>query len=141
MKIPLIGGTKGRAPVTDYNEVNLLELDSVKEAKVDFWIAKQIGEKLVEKYPNRQWAVDADCRNQMVIIMCPSLSTKSGYYMPMRRDTIADLQRRAVIAAGEILERFGVTRGKIVDPNSFDHMPQDTRGNVIAPDAKPEPIH
>ncbi len=133
-----IGQQKGRAPVVDYNEVNLLETDDAKRAKLEYWIAKKIGEKLIAAYNNRQWECIVDLDAQVLIIKCPSLSLKKGYYLGLGR-TIHELGLAAVRAGGEILERYGVTRARTTDSKMFDALPQ-RRDEVIAADAAPEPI-
>lgn len=133
-----IGQEKGRAPVADYNEVNLLETDDAKRAKVEYWIAKRIGETLIAAYKNRQWECIVDLDAEVLIIKCPSLSLRKGYYLALNR-TIHDLGIAAVRAAGEILERYNVTRARVTDAKMFDALPQH-RDEVIAKDAAPEPI-
>lgn len=133
-----VGQQKGRAPVVDYNEVNLLETDDVKRAKLEYWICKRIGETLIGAYNNRQWEVMADLDARVLVIKCPSLSLTKGYYLSLNR-TMHDLGIAAVRAGGEIMERYGITRGRITDSKMFDALPQH-RDEVIARDAAPEPI-
>jgi hypothetical protein len=103
--------------------------------QVEFWIAKQIGEDLVKTYPNRQWHVDVDSRNETIVLSCPSLSKRMGYRLHMRRDNIAALLPRTRKAAGEILERYGISRSKIIDPFDIEQLPRDVRDDAIAADA------
>lgn len=128
-------GEKGRDPITDNNAPNLEDSHEQKAVRLEFWIAKQIGTDLMRTYPNRQWMVDVDSRNQIVVISCPSLSKRMGYRLHMRRDTVADLIPRCRRAAGEILERYGVSRGRIIDPGTLETFERDVRDNAIAPDA------
>lgn len=136
----LIGAVKGRQPVEDFNEVNLLELDSVKQAKLEYFIAKRIGEELCRVYPKREWYVEVDTRNEMVIIMCHSVSAQRGYYLSMKRDPIQELQRRAVRAAGEILERHGLSRSREFNPDVVETLKRDVKDNVITQDSAPTPV-
>jgi hypothetical protein len=129
-------GEKGADPVTDYNQAQAGESHEAQAMKLEFWIAKQIGTDLCRTYPNRQWHVDVDSRNQVIVIACPSLSKRMGYRLHMRRDTVADLIPRCRRAAGEILERFGVSRGKILDPMTLEVFPRDVRDDAIAADAQ-----
>lgn len=128
-------GKKGSTPFRDFNAVNPEDSHEKKAAQLEFWIAKQIGEDLVKTYPNRQWHVDVDSRNETIVISCPSLSKRMGYRINMRRDPIAALLPRCRRAAGEILERYGITRGRIIDPYDIEQMPRDLRDDVISPDA------
>lgn len=137
-RVHIIGEQKGREPVADYNEVNLLETDDAKRAKLEYWIAKKTGETLVAAYNNRQWEVIVDLDAKVLIIKCPSLSLQKGYYLSLGRP-MHELQAAAKRAGGEILERYGITRGRITDSKMFDALPQ-IRDEVIAKDAAPEPI-
>jgi hypothetical protein len=133
-----IGQQKGRAPVIDYNEVNLLETDDAKRAKLEYWIAKRVGEALIGAYNNRQWECIVDLDARVLVVKCPSLSLTKGYYLNLGRP-IHELCAAAVRAGGEIMERYGITRGRITDSKMFDALPQ-RRDEVIAKDAAPEPI-
>lgn len=140
-RIYIPGETKGREPIVDYNQLYVTDSEDNNIAKIEFWMAKEIGTKLMAEYPNRQWAVDVDARNKVVIVMCPSLSTRRGFHIHIQGLTLKQIQIKAVRAAGEILERFGVTRGRKQDPNEFDHLPQTVRDEVIAKDAAPDPLY
>ena len=120
----IIGATKGRPPIIDYNEIHEHDSHEARLAKMEYYYAKKIGEDLVTKFPNRQWEVNVDIRNEMIVISCPSLSVIKGYYMPIRHDTLQVLQERARIAGAEILERYGVTRGRV----SLETMESLSRG-------------
>ena len=130
------GETKGQTSIVDYNGVVIAEGDEEAiKMRTEFWIAQQIGTDLVRTYPNRQWLVDVDTQNQVVVISCPSLSKSMGYRLHMKRDTVVELIPRARRAAGEILERFGASRARIIDPASLDALPRDVRDDAISKDA------
>jgi hypothetical protein len=131
----IIGETKGQNPVVDYNAPQPGESHEAKVVRVEYWIAKQIGTDLVRAYPNRQWRVDVDCRNSVIVIACPSLSKRLGYRLHMKRDTVSSLLPRCRRAAGEILERFGVSRSRIIDPGSLETFQRDVHDDAVAPDA------
>lgn len=131
----IIGETKGQESVVDYNTPQAQESFEKTAMNLEFWIAKQIGLDLCKTYPNRQWHVDVDSRNGVIVIACPSLSKRLGYRLHIKRDTVADLLPRARRAAGEILERFGVSRGKILDPMTLESFERDVRDDVISKDA------
>ena len=137
-RIYVPGETKGDAPIQDYNRVIENEMQNQRQAQLELWLSKTICEKLIKAYPLRHWEVMADVIGCMVIIKCPSLSLTKGYHVSMRGRTLHELQERAVWAAGEILERHNVTRGRVTDVSIFEHLPTTLRGDVIAPDAKGE---
>lgn len=132
----VIGETKGKDSVVDYNTPQLEASAEEKAMRTEYWIAKQIGEDLCRTYPNRQWCVDVDTKNQCVVISCPTLSKRMGYRLHMKRDTVADLLPRCRRAAGEILERYGVSRGRIVDPMTMEAFERDVRDDVKNPEAE-----
>lgn len=129
------GETKGRDSVVDYNAPQSGESHEEQAMRVEFYIAKQIGEDLCRTFQNRQWCVDVDTRNEVVIVSCPSLSKRLGYRLHLKRDTIADLIPRCRRAAGEILERFGASRSRIIDPGTLETFDRDVRDDCIAKDA------
>lgn len=139
MSAPLIlpnrNGRYGREISEDYNEINLLETDDTKIAKLEMWIAKGVGDTLVRHYPNREWGVKVDLFGQMLIIVCDSVSNEKGYHISMVGRSLHDLQEKAKYAAGEILERHGITRGRIVDEDIFETLKRDHGDNVITPDS------
>ncbi len=128
-------GEKGKDPMVDFNEAQVGESHEAQAVRLEFWIAKQIGTDLMKTFPNRQWLVDVDSRNGVIVIACPSLSKRLGYRLHIKRDTVAELIPRARRAAGEILERFGVSRSKIIDPLTMESFDRDVRDDVIAADA------
>lgn len=131
----IIGEEKGKNSVVDFNAPQEDISHEATAMRTEFWIAKQIGTDLCNTYPNRQWHVDVDTRNGIVVIACPSLSKRLGYRLHLKRDTVADLIPRCRRAAGEILERFGVSRGKIIDPATMETFERDVRDDVISKDA------
>lgn len=138
------GAEKGRASVVDFNSVNPGDSHSQQFAKMEAWIAKQIGEALVTCYPGRQWWVDVDGRNGIVVIACPSVSMTKGYHIHCNKTDTVPLIRRAVNAAGEILERYGQSRARNIDAVALEEAPRGVRDELIVQnvaDTKPEPIH
>lgn len=132
---------EGRRPMVDYNEINVLELDDVKQAKLESWIAKAIGTELMNHYPGRQWGVHVDTEGQMIMVMCPSVSHEKGYYISMVGRCLNDLVIKARHAAGEILERYNLSRDRKFDSDILETLARDAKDEVISPDAAPEPIH
>ncbi len=134
-RVYIPGETKGRRSITDFNEIQVGGLEQ-EAMRVEFWIAKQIGADLMRKFPNREWCVDVDAKNQVIVISCPSLSKRMGYRLHMKRDTVADLIPRCRHVAAEILERFGVSRGRIIDPGTFETFDRNVYDDCIAGDAQ-----
>jgi hypothetical protein len=137
---PVISSSQGREVVADYNEINVLETDESKSAKLEMWIAKRVGEYVANFYPNRQWRVDVDLFGGMLCLICPSLSNTKGYHISLARP-LHELQLRAKMAAGEILERHGLPTARAFNPDILETLPRDVRDEVIAPDAAPAPLN
>jgi hypothetical protein len=126
--------SKAENPIIDFNAPKPVESHEEKAAAVEFWIAKRIGEDLVAAFPGRQWNVNVDTRNEIIIICMPTLSKREGYHLHMKRDNIAQLLPRCRRAAGEILERFQMSRSKIIDPYDIDQLPRDVRDDAVTSD-------
>jgi hypothetical protein len=126
--------SKAENPIIDFNAPKPVESHEEKAAAVEFWIAKRIGEDLVAAFPGRQWNVNVDTRNEIIIICMPTLSKREGYHLHMKRDNIAQLLPRCRRAAGEILERFQMSRSKIIDPYDIDQLPRDARDDAVTSD-------
>lgn len=124
--------------IVDYNGVVIGEETQRRErAQVEFWIAKQLGTSLARVYPNRQWRVNVDSANEIIVVGCDSVSMEKGYHIHMRNRNIHELQQRAIKAAGEILERHNISRRNAFNPEHLETLKRDVRDNVIAPDAAP----
>ena len=128
-------GKFGREIEADYNEINLLETPEAQQAKVEMWIAKNIGDALIKVYPNREWGVYVNIEGRMVIVTCDSLSSEKGYHIHMEGRTIHQLQAKSINAAGEILERHNIPRSKHIDEDIFETLPRDSGDNVITEDS------
>ena len=121
---------KGRQPIQDYNEINFLDSETEKQAKTEYWIAKQVGTRLEQEYPGREWGVRPNIVGGMVEIFCMALSGTHAYHIKMDC-TIKELQVKALAAAGEILERFNVTREKKYDTDVTEAFIRDHNGDAI----------
>lgn len=135
-------GRVSRDITSDHNTINVLESETEKRAKVEMWIASQVGAALVKRLPNRQWGVRVDIQGGMIIISCDSVSLEKGYYISMEHRTINELQQRAVMAGSEILERHGLSREKLFNADIFETMERDAKDNIVVQgtSADAEPI-
>jgi len=127
------GGGRGRQAVTDSNEINLEDSESENQAKLEYYIAKQVGTRLEYEYPGREWGVRPDLTGGILEIFCLALSGNDAYLLHMD-GTIHELIEKAIRAAGEILERYGVTRNKKYDIDITEAFDRDHKGNVIGGD-------
>lgn len=119
----------------DYNSIDMMESESSAIAKMEMWIAKNVGTRLVGTYPGRQWAVQANVQGGIVIISCPSLDPEKGYHILLKDKNIDGICKAAVRAAGEILERFGISRNKKYDSDELEYLARDHKDRVVSTDA------
>lgn len=142
MSVPglLLLGMNGRQITADYNQIHLHEGTEAKRAKLEMFIAKRVGEALMKTYDQRQWGVEVDLDNGVAVITCPSLSLTKGYHLLLAKYNMHQLAAAAVRAGGEILERHGISRARVIDGSQFEDLPKTLRGDTLAPDAEPEPL-
>jgi hypothetical protein len=124
----------------DYNEIQPGDTMDERKAKLEQWIGMRIGKLLMEHYNQREWKVMVDVENQMLIIGCDSICNFKGYHLHMNKYTMEELERRAIEAAGEILERHNVSRSKRFNPDHLETLARDAQDSVIAVDSAPEPV-
>ena len=133
---------------TEFDGTKIVDLNTPRagasfaeeQMRMEFWLAKQIGEDLVRTYPGRQWHVDVDVRNETIVIMAPSLSKRCGWNLHINKDTVAQLLPRCRKAAGTILEMFGMSRSpRKSDPLETEFLKRNSRDDVVAPDAAVKP--
>jgi len=124
----------------DFNEIETYDTLETRRAKLEMWMAKRVGTRVTEKYRGRQWKIQVDLENEMLIVACDSISNYKGYHISMVGRTIGDLETESIKAAGEILERHNLARSKHFNPDKFESLPRDFRDSVIASDSAAEPI-
>lgn len=124
-------GRKGAEPVRDYNRIELDDPEDVNRAKLEYFYAKNIGTTLTNAYKGRMWGVMYDSKNGILVITCPSVSSTKGYHLHVKNDTLHVLQERAIKAAGEILERYGLSRARVVDEHAIEALPRTGKDEVV----------
>lgn len=135
--------TMKRGPDTvwgDYNEINIDDSLDERKAKLEQWIAMRVGSVLMKHYNQREWKVIVDIEGGILIVACDSICNIKGYHIKLESRTIDELERRAVMAAGEILERHNVSRARNFDPDIIETLARDAHDSVIADDSAPEPV-
>lgn len=109
-----------------------------KTAAVEHWIAGKVGNKLQSTYPRLRWAIVCSVKQQIVIIICPFISTTKGYHLHLKNYIIDQLEKKAVIVAGEILERHGISRNQTPNLEKAENALRDSRGSIVTADSAPE---
>lgn len=112
---------------------DLITFDNAGEAedalKAD-GICKTIGAALVKHYPHRRWYVEASIQGGIAKVMCPSISMLHGFVIHIRSVTDDNLQKRAISAGGEILERFKLSRERLAKGGE-EFILRDARGEAL----------
>lgn len=125
----------------DYNELNLdaeMNVDEMSQADLEAAFAKRIGFKLMTTYPQRRWSVTVDIVAGYAQICCQSLSTTKGFILHLAKyHTMRDLMKRVAYAGGEILERYGISRGRKFDTDQIEALERDWNDEAISPDSEP----
>lgn len=85
-----------------------------------------IGNALGRAYPTHPWLVDVDVVGGIASVRCPEISSEYGMVIHLTHDT-ATMEQKAVRFAGELLERFRVSRVRA----AFDHLNRNVRGDVV----------
>src|SRR5438105_314939 len=81
----------------------------------DIWAAKQVMAVLERHYPGHLWRVVHDSFQGMCLISIPVLMGVNRFMAVNLKTHVMD-DKRAVAAGGEILERYGLLRGRIQTP-------------------------
>ena len=98
-------------------------LDTLKRQRQ---LRNTVGFALGRAYPRHPWhvLVPEDC--SIVQVSCPALTSKYGMVIHANR-TSQDLAQRAVKMAGELLERFGVSRERA----EFGYVKRNIAGEAV----------
>lgn len=84
----------------------------INYAKIEAWMAQQIGEELVLHYPGYKWAVQVNAPGGVAYIRNMNVDGDKGFIIHLAGKNAHDLQMQAIKAGGEMLERYGLTRGQ-----------------------------
>lgn len=98
---------------------------------LDMALSKQIAEALHKHYPNQLWGVNVESRTGLITIRNLYLAGNWGYQLKMGNVYSASaLEKDAVRAGGEILERFRMNRGTF-DADQWSSAPTDFAGRLL----------
>ena len=103
-----------------------MELEKSEDFNVhDYTLAKNVAEKLEEKYPGWLWAVHV--MDGVVGVKSLRLSGQWGFIL--HSDKIDNDYKMVVMAGGEILERFKQKRGKF-NNTLYNDLNMNTKGQL-----------
>lgn len=107
-----------------------IDPDNVGSAN-DFVMARTLAEKLHQHYPGHLWGVNVEGKTGLITIRNLYLSGNWGYVLKLGAVfSMSDLERNAVRAGGEILERFRMQRAQFV-ADQYADAPVDFSGRLL----------
>ena len=122
--------------LTTDSQTILVDKQETAGDALDFAMSKTVAEAIHLKYPGHLWAVRVRGDQGIATIHNLMLSAEYGYLLKLDKNfSVSDLERRAIMGAGEILERFKVMRGRAQDDN-LASMATDISGRVLGDTAK-----
>lgn len=102
-----------------------------KQDALDIHLAMMIAEALNQAYPGHLWAVNVRGDQGIATIHNLMLSGEWGYILHLdKRYSASETVAAAKRGAGEILERYNVSRGR-ANMEKMAHMATDFAGRVI----------
>lgn len=108
------------------NIVNIYNDDSVRLAVKSRDIRQRVGNAIAKAYRGMSWHIDVNLAGGIVTITSPKISVKYGMILHLTRD-LMDLEVRAVRLAGELLERFRVSR----ETGDATHLKRNVAGEAL----------
>lgn len=103
---------------------------SMQQNLVDIELAKRMSEILQRHYPGHSWGVNVDSRNKVATIKNFRLSGNWGFLLHLNPTySASEYDVRVMRAAGELLERYRLSRGKFRQ-HELDALRVDAVGNT-----------
>jgi hypothetical protein len=104
---------------------------AIHNTVLDQNMAKTLAEALTKAYPGHAWAVNVEGRTGLITIRDLYLSGQYGYVLKIGQVySISSLERDAVRAGGEILERFRFDRSQF-KAEQYADAPVDFSGRLL----------
>ena len=99
-------------------QIDKFTLAEAKEALSNSNYCKQLGAALYKALPSRRWYVDVTNKGRTCTVKIPEISMEHGMVIHLERSIEPDI-KKVIMAGGELLERFNLTRG---DSDNHDLM-------------------
>lgn len=101
---------------------------TMRQNLADIELAKQTSELLQKHYPGHSWGVHVDSAQGVATIKNFRLSGNWGFVLHLSQFSASEYGKRVVMAAGELLERYNLSRGRFRQAE-FDGLAVDGMGN------------
>lgn len=103
---------------------------SMQQDLADITLAKRMSEVLQRHYPGHSWGVNVDSAGGVATIKNFRLSGNWGFLLKLRDAASAsEYDREVMLAAGELLERYRLSRGRFVR-SELESLAVDAAGNA-----------
>ena len=109
----------------------LLDTGSSTREAADIALAGRIAEVLERRYPDHAWAVHVDSSQGIATVKNLRLSDRFGFVLKLRDLKLErEMASEAMEAGGELLERFGLSRGRFRQ-SEYDALPATRLGALL----------
>jgi hypothetical protein len=106
-------------------------LDEADQLAADVSLAKDLGDAVAQKYPGYRWYVNANIKQGIADVRCGNLHGGYGFTLKLTTSySASQLKADALRLAGELLERFNVSRRGAND-TELRTLKRDARGQGI----------
>lgn len=102
---------------------------SMQRNLADIDTAKRMSEVLQKHYPGHLWGVHVDSEQGVATIKNFRLSGNWGFLLHLGAFSVSEQDRQVVMAAGEMLERYRLSRGE-ARRHELDELKTDSLGQV-----------
>lgn len=93
-------------------------------------LCQKIGNALAKHYPRRKWYVDVNWEGKIASVFAADISMEYGYQLHINKIS-EEIEKAAVKAGGELLERFKLSRERLAF-GGHENLIRDLRGNAMA---------
>ncbi len=101
---------------------------AVYVAMREHWTAHCLGKAIKKAYPGRNWVVKVDVEGGVCSVHCPDISMEYGCVVHLN-GPIKRIEKKAVYYAGELLERFRLSRAA-VQAGDIDNLTRTELGFI-----------
>lgn len=110
---------------------DLLVTDAPQMAALEFNLCKEVAETLHQSYPGHLWAVNPEGNGSLVVVRNVSLSGQWGFVLHVPAIySSSEFKRQVIMAGGEILERFAMSRSQL-KPAEYADLKTDFAGRIL----------
>ena len=102
--------------------------DAKKAIKADA-LCRRMGGVLQKHYPGIRWYVDVNLDGGVSNVRCADISMGFGYVLHLNCSEL-ELERQVVMAGGQILERFRVSRDTL-SSRDVGHIAKNVKGDAV----------